>query len=213
MDFDQLPDHIVYSKNVIEFVTVAAETCLFLEHSTEFSQPDFVSKSVKLLPLLYLKASLIEIPDRVFDETTEQFVTEEDYAYVKEQLEQMLGADDSYLEVFHPDMAISDTPIAAFISENLADIYQELKDFAANYQLGETDIMNDALVICLETFGEHWGQKVLNALRALHSIRFSDGFGEELEEDELPGKSKIDRNSFLNFLHEDDDDDLDKLLK
>jgi hypothetical protein len=213
MDFDQLPDHIVYSKNVIEFVTVAAETCLFLEHSTEFSQPDFVSKSVKLLPLLYLKASLIEIPDRVFDETTEQFVTEEDYAYVKEQLEQMLGADDSYLEVFHPDMAISDTPIAAFISENLADIYQELKDFAANYQLGETDIMNDALVTCLETFGEHWGQKLLNALRALHSIRFSDVFGKETEEDELSGKSKIDRNSFLNFLHEDDDDDLDKLLK
>ena len=213
MDFDQLPDHIVYSKNVIEFVTVAAETCLFLEHSTEFSQPDFVRKSVKLLPLLYLKVSLIEIPDSVFDDAPEQFVTEEDYAYVKEQLEQILGADDSYLEVFHPDMAISDTPIAAFISENLADIYQELKDFAANYQLGETDIMNDALVTCLETFGEHWGQKLLNALRALHSIRFSDGFGEETEEDELSGKSKIDRNSFLNFLHEDDDDDLDKLLK
>jgi len=54
---------------------------------------------------------------------------------------------------------------------------------------------------------------LLNALRALHSIRFSDGFGEETEEDELSGKSKIDRNSFLNFLHEDDDDDLDKLLK
>jgi len=88
-----------------------------------------------------------------------------------------------------------------------------LKDFAANYQLGETDIMNDALVTCLETFGEHWGQKLLNALRALHSIRFSDGFGEESDEEISTGKSKIDRNSFLNFLHEDDDDDLDKLLK
>lgn len=212
MDFDQLPDHIVYSKNVIEFVTVAAETCLFFEHSAEFSQPDFVRKTVKLLPLLYLKASLVEIPDRVFDDAPERFVAEEDYVFVKEQLEQILGADDSYLEVFHPDMAISDTPIAAFVSENLADIYQELKDFAANFQLGETDIMNDGLVACLEAFGEHWGQKLLNAMRALHAIRFSDGFGEEIEDD-LSSQTKIDRNSFLNFLHEDDDDDLGKLLK
>ena len=68
MDLDQLPDHIVYSKNVIEFVTVAAETCLFLEHATDFSREDFVVKSVKLFPLLYLKASLIDIPASVFDE-------------------------------------------------------------------------------------------------------------------------------------------------
>ena len=214
MDLDQLPDHIVYSKNVIEFVTVAAETCLFLEHAAEFSQTDFVTQSVKLLPLLYLKASLVEIPERVFDDTTERFVAEEDYLFVKEQLEQILGADDSYLEVFHPDMAISDTPIAAFVSENLADIYQELKDFAANYQLADVDIMNDSLVACLEAFGDHWGQKLLNALRALHAIRFSDGFGSDNEDDELPTASKIDRNSFLNFLHNDDEDDeLGNLLK
>ena len=213
MDLDQLPDHIVYSKNVIEFVTVAAETCLFFEHAVEFLPQDFIRKSVKLLPLLYLKASLVEIPERVFDDPSERFVAEEDYLFVKEQPEQILGADDSYLEVFHPDMAISDTPIAAFVSENLSDIYQELKDFAANYQLGDLDIMNDSLVTCLEAFGEHWGQKLLNAMRALHAIRFSDSFGEKNEEDELNAKTKIDRNSFLNFLHDDDDDDLDNLLK
>ena len=211
MDFDQLPDHIVYSKNVIEFVTVTAETCLFLEHSTDFSKIDFIRKSVKLLPLLYLKATLIDIPESVFDDAPETFVTEEDYLFVKEQLEMIMGADDSYLEVFHPDMAISDTPIAAFVSENLADIYQELKDFAANYQLADVDIMNDALVTCLNTFAEHWGQKLLNALRALHAIRFADGFDIE-KEDEAEVQSKLDRNSFLNFLHDDNDDDLGNLL-
>ena len=161
---------------------------------------------------MYLKASLVEIPERVFDDATERFVAEEDYLFVKEQLEQILGADDSYLEVFHPDMAISDTPIAAFVSENLADIYQELKDFAANYQLADVDIMNDSLVGCLEAFGEHWGQKLLNAMRALHAIRFSDSFGQENEDNELSASSKIDRNSFLNFLHDDEDDELGNLL-
>jgi len=116
-------------------------------------------------------------------------VTEEDYLYVREQVEQLLGADDSYLEVFHPDMSLSDTPIAAFVSENIADVYQELKDFAASYQLGEVDIMNDALVVCLEAFGQHWGQKLLNAMRALHALRFSDGFGaEDVDEKENSAK-------------------------
>lgn len=212
MDLDQLPDHIVYSKNVIEFVTVAAETCLFLEHAADFSREDFVVKSVKLFPLLYLKASLIDIPSSVFDEGAERFVTEEDYLYVREQVEQLLGADDSFLEVFHPDMALSDTPIAAFVSENIADVYQELKDFAANFQLGEVDIMNDALVACLEAFGQHWGQKLLNAMRALHALRFSDGFGvEEADEKEASAK-KIDRNSFLNFLHDDEEDEFGNIL-
>jgi len=209
MDLDQLPDHIVYSKNVIEFVTVAAETCLFLEHAAELPRTDFVQKSIKLLPLLYLDASLLEIPETVFDDAPEKFVNEDDYQFVREQVEQLLGVDDSYLEVFHPDMAISDTPIAAFVSENLADIYQELKDFAASYQLGDIDIMNDALAACLEAFGEHWGQKLLNALRALHALRFSDGFG--VEEDDSSAKKIIDRNSFLNFQH-DEDDELTNLL-
>jgi len=211
MDTDQLPDHIVYSKKVIEFVTVAAETCLFLEHANEFTKTDFVQKSIKILPLLYLDASLLDIPDSVFEEIPERFVNEEDYQYVHELLEQLLGSDDSYLEVFHPDMALSDTPIAAFVSENLADIYQELKDFAANYQLGDIDIMNDALVACLDAFGEHWGQKLLNALRALHALRFSEGFGLEDTDNESAGSTSLDRNSFLNFQH-DDDDELTKLL-
>jgi len=212
MDFDQLPNHVVYSPSVIEFVTVTAETCLFLEHATEFSRTDFVQKTVKILPLLYLKASLVEIPESVFDDVPERFVSEDDYLYIKEQVEQLLGADDSYLETFHPDMAISDTPIAAFVSENLADVYQELKDFAANYQLADVDIMNDALVVCLEAFGQHWGQKLLNALRALHALRFTEGFDED-EEDNEPGgnAAKINRNSFLDFLH-DDEDELTELL-
>lgn len=206
-----LPDHIVYSPAVIEFVTVAAETCLFLENATEQTREDFIVKSVKILPLLYLKASLVEIPEVVFDDVPERFVTEEDYLYVKEQVEQLLGADDSYLEVFHPDMAISDTPIAVFVSENLADIYQELKDFAANYQTIDTDIMNDALAACLKAFGEHWGQKALNALRALHAVRYGDNFTADEDEETVSAK-KLDRNSFLNFLQDEDDELSDKLL-
>jgi hypothetical protein len=207
---ETLPNHIVYSPSVIEFVTVAAETCLFLEHAVESSREEFITKAVKILPLLYLKASMLEVPESVFDDVPVRFVTEEDYLYVKEQIEQLLGADDTYLEVFHPDMSLSDTPIAAFVSENLADTYQEIKDFAANYQTVDTDVMNDALVACLQAFGEHWGQKTLNALRALHAIRYADGFGVETPDEKI--SHKLNRNSFLNFLHDDQEDDMNEDL-
>ena len=207
---EELPNHIVYSAPVIDFVTVTAETCLFLENAAEQSRDEFVDKLVKILPLLYLKAAMVQIPEPVFDDAPERFVTEEDYLYIKEQVEQLLGADDSYLDVFHPDMALSDTPIAAFVSEHLADIYQELKDFAANYQTVDTDIMNDALVYVLQAFGEHWGQKLLGALRALHAIRFGDDFASS-EEKEI-NKSKLNRNSLFGFLQNEDDEEVNNLL-
>ena len=207
---EELPNHIVYSAPVIDFVTVTAETCLFLENAAEQSRDEFEDKLVKILPLLYLKAAMVQIPEPIFDDVPERFVTEEDYLYIKEQVEQLLGADDSYLDVFHPDMALSDTPIAAFVSEHLADIYQELKDFAANYQTVDTDIMNDALVYVLQSFGEHWGQKLLGALRALHAIRFGDDLASD-EEKEI-NKSKLNRNSLFGFLQNEDDEEVNNLL-
>ena len=58
----------------------------------------------------------------------------------------------------------------AYISEGLADIYQELKDMAASFQIGEESIMHDAVVLCREAFDAHWGQKLLAVMRALHAL-------------------------------------------
>ncbi|VBB46776.1 conserved hypothetical protein [uncultured Paludibacter sp.] len=204
-----MENQFIYSKNVIEFVTVVAETCLFLENSREFSKEDFVMKSIKILPLLYLKTTLIDVSEIETDENAEKFVTEEDYLFVKEQIETLLGTDDAFLDTFHPDMQYSDTPIAAFISENLADVYQELKDFAANYQTEVTEVMESALYVCMQAFAEHWGQKLLNALRALHAVRYKDNFGEIEDEERFKSEDyrKLDRNSFLRFQADDENDD------
>ncbi len=204
MNTANLPDHHVYSPPVIEFVTVVAETCLLLENTNQYSSEEFVDNSIKLLSLLYFKAFALQAQERVFDQYSERFVTENDYNFVKEQIEVILGEKDSYLETFHPDMSMSDTPIAAFISENLADVYQELKDFAANYQLGEADIMNDALVTCIEAFAEHWGQKTLNALRALHNIKYGDILSQDEYTSEYQSSKSIERNNFLDFLRDDE---------
>ncbi len=166
----ELSKHYVYQQDVIEFVTVAAQTCLFLEHTSELERADFLTKTTRLLPLLYLKTTMLTEPAPELDGYVERFVTEEDYNYVRSGVQNLLGTDDAYLEVFMDDMRYSDEPITAFISENLADVYQELKDMAANYQTANEEVMNDALLACLEAFREHWGQKLLNVLRALHAL-------------------------------------------
>ena len=41
---EELPDHVVYSQPVIDFVTVVAETCIFLENTSEAGRDEFIDK-------------------------------------------------------------------------------------------------------------------------------------------------------------------------
>jgi len=77
------------------------------------------------------------------------------------------------LETFHPDIRLSDSPVAVKISEDLADIYQDLGNFIAVFKNGHKETMNDSLALCIQNFEKYWGQRLLNALRALHYIKFS----------------------------------------
>ena len=166
--------HFVYQQPAIEFVTVAVQLCIYLEKLTEYKREEFVDKMLSILPLLYLKARLVPKSDLELDGYTEQFVSEYEYEQVRQATATQLGSDDTYLKVYMEDMRYSDEPITAFISENIADIYQEMKDLACNYQTQNESVMNDALVACLEAFEQHWGQKLLNVLRPLHALSLSN---------------------------------------
>lgn len=191
----------IHTKENLEFITVAAEFCLFIEQASENNKQQFVNRAVKYLPLLYLKTSLIPFSDEEYDAEPERIVTEPDYEMIRSNIASLLGMDDDYLEVFHPDMQYSDTPIAASVSENIADIYQEIKDFLYNCQIGNDDTMLNAHLYCLAAFRNHWGQKTLNALRALHQVCYSDNHDAD-DDDNLPANE--DRKiSVLRHQHED----------
>ena len=74
---------VIFDKNSIEFVTVAAEYCGFIERSRGAERNVFVDTALKILPLLYLKASLIPECEMIGEEDLEVFVTEEDYDCVQ----------------------------------------------------------------------------------------------------------------------------------
>lgn len=159
-----------YDEATIAFVTAAAQACLLIEKSNEHERGEWREQMLRLLPVLYLRARLLNEEEEMEDEEPQRFVTEEDYNFALVGIREVMGSDDAYLDVFVDQGVYTDEVQTAYISEQLADIYQELKDLAAGFQTGNETVMHDAVVVCREAFKEHWGQKVLAVMRALHAI-------------------------------------------
>ena len=176
-------EQVIFSRNTVEFVTVAAEFCAYLERAESLHRKDFVDTILKILPLLYIKASMLPECEMVSDAEPENFVTEEDYEVLRYSLSALMSDKDDYLEVFMQDMMYSDTPITRRISEDLADIYQDIKNFVSVFQLGFDDTMNDSLALCRENFSLYWGQTLVNTMRALHSVKVNPADDEENDDD------------------------------
>ena len=153
----------VYTKNIIEFVTVALEYCAYLEQCEDKKFPDFVSVMQKVLALLYLKAAIVEKPVILGNSDVPQAVTEAMYQNIQKKVSDLMGEHDDY---FDGDEATS-------VSENLADIYQELKDFIMNYKNGNQAVSSDSLYTCLDAFETYWGIKRLNCIKTLHGIAYN----------------------------------------
>lgn len=170
---------VIFHRDVVEFVTVAAEFCKFLEQTEGVKRSAFVETSLKLLPLLYLKASMLPPCEMLGDDEPENYVTEEAYEILRMNLAGILAEKDDYLDVFVSDMKYSDQPITKYISEDLADIYQDIRDFIFVFQLGLNETMNDSLARCRENFTLYWGQKLVNTLRALHDVKYGQPDAEE----------------------------------
>ena len=175
---------VIFDRNVVEFVTVAAEFCKFLEQAETIKRSTFVDTSLKILPLLYLKASMLPKCETIGNKALETFVTEETYEILRMNLAGLLAEKDDYLDVFVSDMKYSDQPITRNISEDLADIYQDIRDFIFVFQLGLNETMNDSLAVCRENFALYWGQKLVNTLRALHDVKYNQPEDEEENQDE-----------------------------
>lgn len=183
------PHQVVYSKNVVEFVTVASEYCSSVENVAKIQAEANLLKMQKLLPLLYLKATMLPKTERALDEELEKYISELDYNVLQEKWMQLLNEYDNFYEVFDPSIQFGQETVTASISENLLDIYQDLKNFLISYSIGNEEVMNDALAECVEHFEEFWGQQVVNVLRAVHMLVYSNAdFNKEDKNDAVrPG--------------------------
>jgi hypothetical protein len=161
---------ILYSKNVIEFITVAKEFCIYIENSEKQSKENLLNTLQKFLPLLYIKASLIPKVEPFSDEGNENFVTETHWNKINTILSSKFNADDTYRDIYDNMMNELNEVSNMSLSEDLTDIYQDTKNFISQYNFGNEEIMNDALWECKNNFEIYWGNRLLSALKTIHIL-------------------------------------------
>ena len=159
------------SPNQLSFLALASEYCQAVESARDTETADFVDSMLRLLPRIYITVTDMSA-DMLSDAYIPAALEEDYYDSARLAMEMLLGEDDTYLEVFEEDMKYSDTPIAASISEGLADIFQVLYNMLEAVKDAPYDVITDALGAVREDFGSYWSRPLCNVLRALNAIRY-----------------------------------------
>ena len=161
----------VYSKNVLEMLTVANEFCLFIEKVENYSKEDIYNYIQKICPLLYLKGVLLPEIKVINPSANERFVIEEQWEIIFNELRNKFNPNDEYWYYNNSDISNNDL-IKASLAENFADIYQDLKDFIMLYQKNTVDAKENAVFECKKLFETHWGYRLVNAHKTIHHFLF-----------------------------------------
>ena len=166
------------SKNVLEFLRVALEYCLFTEKLEAQNKSAIYEFFLKIGPLLYLKGQLLPeiIPEH--PETSERFVTEEEWQEVFNSFRAAFTGEDEYYHVAYEEFNEYEA-VKASLSENFTDLYQDLKDFIILYQKNSQAARQNAVHDCKSLFETRWGPKALSNLRYIHFLQNKHLFAEE----------------------------------
>lgn len=160
---------------IIGITALCAEYCHTLQNCSDYDQDEFIAKMLNMLPRLYLVFTDVAPESVALEDEYEYFesyVDEDFYESIRRNLEHLMGPDDTYLETFEENMKYSDTPIAASISECLADIFQPLFNFISIVKDTEGERADAAYRECRDNFQSYWAQTLCNVLRALNNLRY-----------------------------------------
>lgn len=175
---------LIYSKGVLEMLTVANEFCLFIEDIKSQSRENAITYLQKVFPLLYLKGSLL--PDVLVSdsEANERFVTEEHWENIFNAVKEKMDKQNDFWFIPFPSDSIPH-PAKGTIAEHIADIYQDMKDFIVLYQKAGVSAKENAVSECKRLFQTNWGTRVLETTKTFHQLLNPEG-KEEADREENP---------------------------
>ena len=200
---------------VVDFVNLCNTYCQILDKAEKLPLYELLDQVSDALMAVYQKTFAITRFKTRYESDPQKFLSEKQYNKVRLTIMNMLDKRDTYMEVLDPNHVGKHTIFQASLSEDLTDIYQDFYDFVQWYSLGTFESVNDSLIECLTNFEKYWGVKLLNALRAIHVIRylmkdgsiFSDPLNDEDEEgmltDNKDDEDLLDSEALGEFLKED----------
>jgi hypothetical protein len=202
----------VYAPEVLEFVRVANEYCTWLEEEAQDSALTFIHTSTRLLSKVYYHAACLNETEPLMEGGNEKFVTEQDWSSIFQKILNLLGSHNDYLRIADSSEFDRSDLVTHTISEDLADIYQDLKDFTLQYRQGIEEIMNDAVWEVMDNFENFWSVKLLNALKALNKLYVSktdpQSELEPSEDSDENGNNPGYDNSFFTRLQDLNEEDI-----
>ncbi len=159
---------------LMQLTALASEYCYAIENARELEKDEFIAGMLGYLPRLYLEFSDIDIEgsDDMEMNFFSSYVDEDYYESMRRNVETLMGEDDVFLETFEEDMKYSDTPVAASVSESLADIFQPLYNFISVVKDSDGESAREAFAVCKSDFESYWAQTLCNVMRALNNLRY-----------------------------------------
>lgn len=164
----------VYSTEVLEFVKKCKHFTDLLDAPLPEERKDFAIELLKILPGLYGDMIGLPVREPVLDAENEKFVTEEKWSEIFQKVSVNLGSQNEYVDVPEEEEFDRLDVISRELSEDIADVYQDIKDFIEVFRVGTEEVMNDVLWECRINFENYWGTKLLRASLNLHKIMIRD---------------------------------------
>lgn len=166
-------EDITLSKPIIEMLTVANEFCHFIGESEKREKRLVLEFVNRIAPLLYLKGSLLPELEVEDPDSNEKFFTAENWENIFTMLRDKFGKDDEYW-IIDPQYINETEPLKASLAENIADIYQDMKDFIMLFQKNTYGARQNAVNDCKLLFATHWGYRITNIMTKVHHMLNED---------------------------------------
>ncbi len=156
---DNNENHPVYARTIIDFLTIANDYCFNIEQSSSKKPGIILGYLQKVLPLLYIKGSLLPDIEVTDPNLKERILTEEQWQDIFNQMRLKFLTND---EFWLPENMETGNygPVKLSLSELLADIYQDMKDFVVLYQKNSIHAKENAVNDVKDLFAKNWGLKL-----------------------------------------------------
>lgn len=165
----------------ITLVGLSVEYCRVVDSASETEPQTFLREVLRYLPRFYV--TLTDLADSgeeaAENDSIYQILEEDGYNAAREAMAALLGEYDVYLDTPVEDMRYSDTPVGVSLSEQLADIYQAVGDFAGTVRQIPSEMIPDVVDDMLYRFNQYLSDTICSALRAANSIYQSKALAQE----------------------------------
>jgi hypothetical protein len=155
---------ILKNPHIPEMLTVANEFCHLTENIEHYEKEQIITVYQKMCALLYLKGCLLPPFSTEEKDAIERFVTEEQWEIIRQAIKKKFDTQDTFKYFDDGEIKTSE------ISEQLSDIYQDMKDFILLYKKSISVSQEAAVSEIIRLFKSHWGIKCIILTKVFHKI-------------------------------------------